>query len=171
MPLVTVAVEADAPPGRARAATAATTPVASARVVLFMSTSSPSASTGPRRSARRPGWTRVRARRLEVGEVGNRVLDQGLHRDRVDRVKALLPSLLPIEDLVAEDLDQPGVEMCSGAAAKLRKCVRQGHRRLVRAVGGHRVIGVADEHDAGRERDLVALEPVRVAGTVPALVA
>ena len=43
-------------------------------------------------------------------------------------------------------------------------------RRAVGAVGGHRVIGVADGDDAGRQRDVGAAEPVGVAGAVPALV-
>ena len=43
-------------------------------------------------------------------------------------------------------------------------------RAAVGAVGRHRVVGVAGEHDASRDRGLLADEPVRVAMTVPALV-
>jgi len=45
------------------------------------------------------------------------------------------------------------------------------HGRPIDAIARHRVIGVAGEHDARGDGDLVADEPVRVAGAVPALVA
>ena len=45
------------------------------------------------------------------------------------------------------------------------------HRLAVGPIGGHGVEGVADGHDAGAERDLVAAQPVRIAAAVPALVA
>ena len=41
----------------------------------------------------------------------------------------------------------------------------------VGAVARHRVVRVADEDDPRLERDLLAGEPVRIAGAVPALVA
>ena len=48
---------------------------------------------------------------------------------------------------------------------------RGRHRALVGAVGDHGVVGVADGHDAGAERDVLARQPVGVALAVPALVA
>ena len=41
----------------------------------------------------------------------------------------------------------------------------------VGAVGDHRVVGVADGHDAGAERDLLAGEPIGIAAPVVALMA
>ena len=45
------------------------------------------------------------------------------------------------------------------------------HRLPVRPVRGHRVVGVAREHDPSGDRDLLAGQAVRIAESVPALVA
>src|SRR4051794_4143608 len=57
-----------------------------------------------------------------------------------------------------------------GGADLLTRLVR-GERAAVGAIGGHRVVGVADQDHARAERDRVAGEPVGVAAAVPVLVA
>ena len=72
----------------------------------------------------------------------------------------------------AERLDDLGVELRrrrSGAAPPARP--RRGRAGRYGRSAGHRVERVADRHDAGAERDLLAREPVRVARAVEALVA
>ena len=75
---------------------------------------------------------------------------------------------------VAEQAEQRGhdsrVELGSRVAAQLADRRVSLHRAPVRAVAGHRVVGVADEDDPGGERDPIARESVRVAGPVPPLV-
>jgi hypothetical protein len=66
--------------------------------------------------------------------------------------------------------DDARVELRAGAAHELGDRVIVRHGRAVRAVRGHRVVGVAGEDDAAAERDLLAGEPVGVAGAVEALV-
>ena len=70
-----------------------------------------------------------------------------------------------------EGVDDSGRELGAGVAAQLGKRVGLRHRGLVAAIAGHRRVRVADEHDLGAERDLVAGELVGIAGAVPALVA
>ena len=67
--------------------------------------------------------------------------------------------------------DDRGVELRPGAAPELGQRVGALHRAPVRAVGGHRVPGVADRDHARAERDRVAGEAVGVAAAVEALVA
>src|SRR6185437_15224581 len=71
---------------------------------------------------------------------------------------------------LCQGFDDARVELAAGAAAQLFERLADRHRRLVRAAAEHGVVGVADADDAGAERDLVALQPVRVAAAVPALV-
>ena len=66
--------------------------------------------------------------------------------------------------------DDGRVELRAGVARKLQAGVLDVHRLAVRAVAGHRVEGVADQHDAAGQRDLAGLQAVGVAAAVPALV-
>ena len=63
------------------------------------------------------------------------------------------------------------VELRAGALAEAAHRFRMAEPLAVRAVGRHRVVGVADEDDAGLERDALVAEPVRIATAVPPLVA
>ena len=79
----------------------------------------------------------------------------------------------PRERVVADRVvggDHRGVELRARAAVDLlaRRC--EAHRLAIGAVRGQRVERVGDREHARRERDLLALEAVRVAGAVPALV-
>ena len=69
-----------------------------------------------------------------------------------------------------EGVDHVRVELGAGVAAQLGERLRVRQRAPVRAVGYERVPGVAGEHDARGERDLLAGDAVRVAAAVPALV-
>src|SRR5205085_11976674 len=71
------------------------------------------------------------------------------------------------EDLV----DHLRVELGASTAAELGDRFLEEKRRPVRAIGRHRVEGVAAADDPRQERDLLAGEPVRIALAVPALVA
>ena len=64
-----------------------------------------------------------------------------------------------------------GVELRARAARELGAGVLERQRLAVRAVGRHRVEGVAGADDPRLDRDVVAGEAVGVAGAVPALVA
>ena len=73
-------------------------------------------------------------------------------------------------DRVDEGADDGGIELRPGAAVQLSSASASRHRRAIRAVGDHGVVGVADGDDAGAERDVVAGEAVGVAGAVEPLV-
>jgi hypothetical protein len=49
-------------------------------------------------------------------------------------------------------------------------CLGCWERLAVGSVGGHGVVGVADEGDSAGDRNLVARQSVRVSGAVPAFV-
>src|SRR5690242_15940556 len=66
--------------------------------------------------------------------------------------------------------DDGGVELGSGAALELEDRVVGTSWRVVGPVGGHRGVRVGGGHDARVERDLIAGEPVGVAGAVVAFV-
>ena len=70
-----------------------------------------------------------------------------------------------------EDLDDARVELRAGGLAQAAARLLDREPLAVRPVGRHRVVGVADEDDAGLERDLLAGEAVGVAAAVPVLVA
>src|SRR5262245_44621436 len=61
-------------------------------------------------------------------------------------------------DLVQEDGDDLRVELGAHAAFQLAAGDLVGQGLAVRAVGGHRVVGVGDGDDAADERDVIALE-------------
>ena len=70
----------------------------------------------------------------------------------------------------AEGRDHARVELRAGAALELLDRDLGAHRLAVAAVGGHRLEGVAHEHDPRGERDRLARELVGVAVAVHALV-
>src|SRR5205085_128718 len=76
--------------------------------------------------------------------------------------------------IVAEDLEQrlrhTGIELASSAVAQFLKRFRRGHARAVRPIRGHRVPGVAREHDPAGERYLLARESIGITASIPALV-
>ena len=57
---------------------------------------------------------------------------------------------------LAEVLDDSGIKLGAGAAAKLGDRGFLIHRAPVGAVAGHRVVCIADGDDPGAERDLIA---------------
>ena len=67
-----------------------------------------------------------------------------------------------------EGVDNGRVELGSGVMAEFGQCVLVAPCALVAALGGHRVVGVADRDDAGAERDGLATETVRISAAVPA---
>ena len=69
-----------------------------------------------------------------------------------------------------KQLDEVGVELAAGLGADLRDRVLDRSALAVRPVVDDRVERVDQPDDAGPDRDRVALEPVRVASAVPALV-
>src|SRR4051794_12482100 len=84
------------------------------------------------------------------------------------------PRLGPLLALAVERADQDlghlRVELGAGVLAELANGLAVIHPPAVGAVGHHRVVGVAGEDDAGPDRDLLALQAVRVAAAVEALV-
>lgn len=70
-----------------------------------------------------------------------------------------------------EGLHDVGVELRPGAPPELGECVGGTHGAAVRAIGCHRVVGVADGDDPRAEWDVLAGELIGVAAAVPALVA
>src|SRR6185312_9714813 len=69
-----------------------------------------------------------------------------------------------------EKLDEIRVELGTGLAAQDLFAFVHRDRLLVRAIGGHRVVCVAEADDAGEQRDVLALELVGIARAIPALV-
>ena len=67
-------------------------------------------------------------------------------------------------------VDHRRVELGAGVGAQLVARAVLAQRLAVRAVGDERVVGVAGQDDACRERDRLAGEAVGVAAAVPALV-
>src|SRR5918992_4082708 len=69
-----------------------------------------------------------------------------------------------------ERLDDLRVELRPGAAQQLAQRLLDCEHRRVRALGDHRVERLAHSDDASAERDLLALELVGIARSVPPLV-
>lgn len=67
-------------------------------------------------------------------------------------------------------VDDAGIELGAGVADHLGAGLLDSDRLAVGTVGDHRVEGVADQHDAAGQRNLVARYAVGVALAVPALV-
>src|SRR5207247_1541508 len=72
--------------------------------------------------------------------------------------------------LLDQRLDDLGVEAGAAAGLQLDERLVQRHRAPIRAAGDEAAEGVAGGDDPGSERDEVALEPVRIARAVEALV-
>src|SRR3954469_3831967 len=73
-------------------------------------------------------------------------------------------------ELFGESAHDGRVELRVRALLELQERLLLGEPAAVRALGGHRVVRVGDADDASAERDLLAGQPVRIAGAVPALV-
>src|SRR5574341_189193 len=69
-----------------------------------------------------------------------------------------------------EDPDHMCVPLAAGAVLQDLDGSLDGHGVAIRAVRGHGVVGVDDGNDAGAEGDLVSLDAVGVAVTIPAFV-
>src|SRR6266508_407953 len=69
-----------------------------------------------------------------------------------------------------EPLHDLGIELRARATEELAQCLLAAESRRVGSLRGHGVKGVTDGDDARPQGDREPLEPVRVAGTVPALV-
>ncbi len=65
-----------------------------------------------------------------------------------------------------EDFDDFGIELSAGAATNFFDGVRHGQSFAVRAVADHSVQRIGDGEYAGAQRDLIAFEAPRIAGTV-----
>src|SRR5690606_29667783 len=74
------------------------------------------------------------------------------------------------EHLLDEHVDHPGIELCPFVPDQLLHRLVHGQPRAVDAVRRHRVEGVGHRQDAGRERDLLPFEAVRISPAVVALV-
>src|SRR5438874_13621350 len=72
--------------------------------------------------------------------------------------------------LLAEDLDDPRVELASRLLDDLGRRLFPAPRAPVGAIARHRIQRVGDREDACAERYLRLAEPVRIAAPVPALV-
>ncbi len=70
----------------------------------------------------------------------------------------------------AEDVDHLRIELGAGVVAQLMKGLGVGQCRAVGPVVDHGVVRIGDRDDARADRDLVALQAVRVAASVEALV-
>src|SRR5436190_1046943 len=77
----------------------------------------------------------------------------------------------PLREQLEESLHDCRVELAPGLAAKLLGGLRLGEPRRVGPPRRHRLERVAQEHDARRQRDRLAREPVGVAAAVEPLVA
>src|SRR6188508_707205 len=64
-----------------------------------------------------------------------------------------------------------GVELGPRAILELLASILEAHGAAVRAVGGHRMEGVADEDHAGLDRNVALADRIGIALAVPALVA
>ena len=102
--------------------------------------------------------------RLPSWEALGRRLFGALH-GRGGRQGRLKRRLRAVEDAL-EDRHDLGVELRAGAAAQLGARLLERERPPVRAVGGHRLVGVGDGEDAGLDRDRVAGQAVRIAAAV-----
>src|SRR2546423_5930555 len=69
-----------------------------------------------------------------------------------------------------ERVDDLRRELGPAPVVNLRERFLRQQRAVVRPVGGHRVPGVREPDDRGLEGNVLAREPVRIAGAVPALV-
>src|SRR5688500_4014563 len=72
--------------------------------------------------------------------------------------------------LVEENRHEVGIELRAAQPAKLVGCPLMRLRRLVRPAVDHRLVGVGNGDDARAERDVLAAQPVGVAGAIEALV-
>lgn len=54
-----------------------------------------------------------------------------------------------------EPIEDRGVELCSSAAEQLDHGLLVSSRQPVRAIGGHRHVGICDREDQGLDRDLL----------------
>src|SRR5688572_28383232 len=92
--------------------------------------------------------------RLLAGMGGGRLL--GVPTDRFDLGDGHVVVVLAVERPQAlhhEDLDQRRVEHDAAVLAQQPLALFEREGLLVRAIGGHRVVGVGDGDDARRERD------------------
>src|ERR687887_498332 len=115
-------------------------------------------------TSERAGGIRSSRSPSSSGSLGyeRRSLCDGLrHRVAEDRLERKDP---------LERGDGARAELGAGGAAKLLDRLVRRPRRAIDARRQHRVERVGDVDDARAERDLLALDPVRVAGAVPALV-
>ena len=62
------------------------------------------------------------------------------------------------------------MELGAGAAPKLAEGLGRGPGLAVRACARDGIVGVGDVHDAGGQRNVIALQPVRVPATIGTLV-
>src|SRR5690606_14164536 len=74
------------------------------------------------------------------------------------------------EHLLDEPVSHPRIELCPFVPDQLLHRLVHGQPRAVDAVRRHRVEGVGHRQDAGRERDLLPFEAVRISPAVVALV-
>src|SRR5207245_1481270 len=79
-------------------------------------------------------------------------------------------AMLQVIEVVEERPHARGVELTAGVTHQLLAGVSHRARLTVGTCAGDRVEGVSDEQDTRRQRDRLAAEAVRVAGTVEALV-
>ena len=69
-----------------------------------------------------------------------------------------------------ECLDEVRIELSAGDGPQFHECLFAGASRPVGPVGDERVVGVDDGHQAGDQRQRVAIDPVGVPGAVHPLV-
>jgi len=101
---------------------------------------------------------------------------------RIDPLESSARSLMEAVDLLeavrrhaigiqqAKDLDHLRIELGSGVLHQLVQGLDMRERLLVGALVDHGVVRVCDGHDPRAERDLLAAQAVRVAGSVEAFV-
>src|SRR5688500_4819046 len=72
--------------------------------------------------------------------------------------------------IIEENRHEVGIELRAAQPAQLVGGPLVRLRRLVRPAVDHRLVGVGDSDDARAERDVLAAQPVGIAGAVEALV-
>src|SRR5216683_6246212 len=93
-----------------------------------------------------------------VGAVGHELLPLVLGGQRqVHRVG---------RDQIQESVDHPWVEVATATGLDLFESLGQAKGRTVNAVGHHGLEGIGDRDDARTQRDVLALEALRVPGAV-----
>src|SRR5436305_2825725 len=126
-----------------------------------------------RRSGTRSGpWSRRPARRRDGLSAAEQLCEAvtqlfGQLPCRILLVARRRDSRAGLVELVEEDLDHGGIELAAGRSQQLGTGRVKAAGSAVAPVAGDRLVRVAYRDDPGRERDVLADDPVGIAAPVP----